>query len=563
MNEANSGKGAGRDFIRAKIDRQIKEGLDPKTIQTRFPPEPNGYLHIGHAKSICLNFGLAEEYGGKCNLRFDDTNPEKESSEYVNAIKEDVRWLGFDWGDRLFYTSDYFDFLYACAERLILAGKAYVDSQNQEDIRAQRGTLTEAGRNSPWRDRSVEENLDLFRRMRAGEFADGAHVLRAKIDMASPNLVMRDPVLYRIRKVTHHRSGDKWPIYPMYDYSHCISDSLEKVTHSLCSLEFENNREIYDWLLAALDTFPSRQTEFARLNLKGAVLSKRKLIQLVREKHVHGWDDPRLPTLRGLRRRGYTPEAIREFCARIGIARADNQVDYGLLEFCIREHLNRAAPRLMAVLNPLKVILRNYPPDKVEWFDLPLNPEDPSAGSRKTPFSRELYIEQEDFMESPPPKFFRLSPGREVRLRYAYYITCEEVVRDAQGKISALLCSYDPQSCGGGSPDGRKVKGTLHWVSAAQAVRAEVRLYDRLFTLDDPDDVPAGQTFLDALNPDSLRVAEALLEPALAEYGPDSRVQFERTGYFRVDQDSRMGVRQVFNRIVGLRDSWAKIAGKE
>ncbi|MCL1915583.1 MAG: glutamine--tRNA ligase/YqeY domain fusion protein [Desulfovibrionaceae bacterium] len=550
------------DFIRSKIDQQIREGLDQRTIQTRFPPEPNGYLHIGHAKAICLNFGIAREYGGRCNLRFDDTNPEKESSEYVDAIMEDVRWLGFEWGEKIFYTSDYFDFLYECAQKLILAGKAYVDSQSQEIIREQRGTLTRPGQNSPYRDRSPEENLDIFRRMRAGGFPDGLHVLRAKIDMASPNVVMRDPVLYRIRKAPHHRSGESWPIYPMYDFSHCISDSLEKVTHSLCSLEFENNRELYDWLLTTLGLFPSKQTEFARLNLKGAVLSKRRLIHLVREKHVSGWDDPRLPTLRGLRRRGYTPESIREFCARIGVARADSQVDYGLLEFCIREHLNRVAPRLMAVLNPLKITLTNYPRDQVEWFDLPLDPEDPSKGSRQVPFTRELFIEREDFMETPSPKFFRLAPGREARLRYAYYITCRELLRDEQGEIRELVCEYDPASRGGNSPDGRKVKGTLHWVSAPKAIRAEARLYDRLFTRDDPEDMPEGKTFLDALNPDSLRVIEALAEPALAGYGSDSRVQFERLGYFRVDQDSRPD-RPVFNRIVGLRDTWAKISGKK
>lgn len=551
----------GRDFIRAGLEAQIKEGFDPAALQTRFPPEPNGYLHIGHAKSICLNFGLAREYGGKCNLRFDDTNPMKENDEFVNAIMEDVRWLGFDWGDRLFHTSDYFERLYEAAEQLILDGKAYVDSQSREEIRKNRGTLTQPGQNSPYRDRSAAENLDLFRRMRAGEFPDGAHVLRAKIDMSSPNIVMRDPPLYRIRHARHHRAKDKWVIYPMYDYSHCICDALEQVTHSLCTLEFENNREIYDWVLENLGLFPSRQTEFARLNLNGAVLSKRKLIQLVSEGHVTGWDDPRLPTLRGLRRRGYTPEAIREFCSRIGVARADSRVDYSLLEFCIREHLNRTAPRLMAVLNPLKIILENYPEGQVEWLELPLYPEDASAGTRRVPFSRELFIEREDFMLSPPPKFFRLTPGREVRLRYAYYITCREPLLDKDGALSGLICSYDPESKGGESPDGRKVKSTLHWVSAPHAVRGEARLYDRLFTQDDPDDVPEGRTFLDTLNSASLRVLEAMLEPALAGYGVDSRVQFERLGYFRVDQDSAPG-RQVFNRIVELRDSWAKESGR-
>ncbi|MDR2051034.1 MAG: glutamine--tRNA ligase/YqeY domain fusion protein [Deltaproteobacteria bacterium] len=562
MSAAADNASGGKDFIRARIDEQIRNGFDPSTLQTRFPPEPNGYLHIGHAKSICLNFGLAEEYGGRCNLRFDDTNPVKESSEYVKAIMEDVRWLGFSWGDRLFYTSDYFEVLYEAAEKLILDGKAYVDSQTQEEIRLSRGTLTEAGRESPYRGRSARENLDLFRRMRAGEFQDGAHVLRAKIDMASPNIIMRDPVLYRIRHVPHHRSGDRWVIYPMYDYSHCISDANERVTHSLCTLEFENNREIYDWLLENLGLFPSRQTEFARLNLSGTVLSKRKLIQLVSEGHVSGWDDPRLPTLRGLRRRGYTPEAIRDFCSRIGMARADSRVEYSLLEFCIREHLNRVAPRLMAVLHPLKVTIENYPEGLVEWFDLPLYPERAAGGSRRTPFSRELFIEREDFMESPPAKFFRLAPGREVRLRYAYYITCVRVIRDAGGQVSELVCVYDPESRGGEAPDGRKVRSTLHWVSAPHCAKAEVRLYDRLFTLDDPDDVPEGKTFLDAINPDSLKALEAALEPALAEYGADSRVQFERLGYFCVDKDSAPG-RPVFNRIVELRDSWARIAGRQ
>ncbi len=557
MSSEAENKTPGKDFIRAKIDAQIKEGLDASTIQTRFPPEPNGYLHIGHAKSICLNFGIAAEYGGKCNLRFDDTNPVKESTEYVNGIMEDVRWLGFDWGPKVFYTSDNFDFLYEAAEKLILAGKAYVDSQSADDIHKTRGTLTEPGKNSPYRDRTPEENLALFRRMRAGEFADGTQVLRAKIDMASPNVVMRDPVLYRIRHTHHHRTGDKWVIYPMYDFSHCVSDSLEHVTHSLCSLEFENNRELYDWTLENLGMFPSKQTEFARLNLDGTVLSKRKLIQLVTEKYVSGWDDPRLPTIRGLRRRGYTPEAIREFAARIGVARADSRVDYALLEFCIREHLNRICPRLMAVLDPIKITVENYPEGQVEWFDMPLNPEDPAMGSRKVPFSRELYIERDDFMLEPPSKFFRLAPGREVRLRYAYYITCKDARRDEAGNVTELICTYDPDSKGGGTPDGRKVKGTLHWVSAQHAVKAEVRLYDRLFTQDDPDDMPAGKTFLDAINADSLKVTEAYMEPALAGYKPDSRVQFERIGYFCVDKDTAPG-RQVFNRVVGLKDSWAK-----
>lgn len=557
-NEAESVKTPGKDFVRTMIDNQIKNGLNPAEIQTRFPPEPNGYLHLGHAKAICLDFGIAEEYGGKCNLRFDDTNPVKESTEYVNSIKEDVSWLGFKWSGEVRYASNYFERLYELAEELVKKGKAYVDSQSAEEIHAGRGTLTEPGTESPCRERSVEENLDLFHRMRAGEFADGAHVLRAKINMASPNIIMRDPVLYRIRHVHHHRTGDKWSIYPMYDFCHCISDSTEQVTHSLCSLEFENNRELYDWILEALGLFRSRQTEFARLNINGTILSKRKLIQLVTEKHVSGWDDPRLPTLRGLRRRGYTADAIREFCQRIGVARAESRVEYSMLEFCVREHLNRIAPRLMAILNPLKVTIENYPAGQVEWFDMPLNPEDDSQGSRKVPFGRELYIEQEDFMQEPPSKFFRLAPGREVRLRYAYYITCKDVVRDSAGNVTELICTYDPESKGGGTPDGRKVKGTLHWVAASTAVKAEVRLYDRLFTTDDPEDVAEGGSFLDNLNPDSLKVIEAIMEPALASYTEGSHVQFERIGYFCVDKDSS-AERKVFNRVVSLKDTWAKV----
>jgi glutaminyl-tRNA synthetase len=554
----------GRDFIRSKIDQEIKTAkLAPDQVQTRFPPEPNGYLHIGHAKSICLNFGIALEFGGKCNLRFDDTNPVKESTEYVEAIQEDVKWLGFAWNAEARYTSNYFDRLYEHAEALIKLGKAYVDSQTADEIHANRGTLTEPGKNSPFRERSPDENLDLFRRMRAGEFADGTQVLRAKIDMASPNVVMRDPVLYRIRHAHHHRTGDKWCIYPMYDYSHCISDSIERVTHSLCSLEFENNRELYDWILRTLGLFPSRQTEFARLNMNGALLSKRKLIQLVTQKHVNGWDDPRLPTIQGLRRRGYTPEAIRDFCERIGVARADSRVDFSMLEFCVREHLNRIAPRLMAVLKPIKITLENYPENQVEWFEMPLNPEDASQGSRKVPFSRNLLIEQDDFMLDPPGKFHRLAPGKEVRLRYAYYITCKDVIRDQQGNISELICVYDPASKGGNSPDGRKVKGTLHWVSASHALKSEVRLYGRLFAMDDPEEgLPAGKDFTANINPESLITTEAWLEPALAEYGVDSKVQFERLGYFCVDKDTRPG-QQVFNRIVGLKDSWSKLQAKQ
>ncbi len=554
-------EGAGKDFIRNIIDADNASGRFNKRVHTRFPPEPNGYLHIGHAKSICLNFGLAREYNGKCNLRFDDTNPLKESTEYVDSIKTDVRWLGFDWEDREFFSSDYFEKLYLLAEELIKMGKAYVDSLSADEIREYRGTLTAPGKNSPYRERSVEENLDLFRRMKAGEFAEGAHVLRAKIDMAAPNVVMRDPTLYRIRHAEHHRSGGKWRIYPMYDFTHCISDSLEGITHSLCTLEFENNRELYDWVLETLNLYRPQQTEFARLNITRTVLSKRKLIQLVMEKHVNGWDDPRLPTLSGMRRRGYTPEAIREFCARIGIARADSTVEYGMLDFCVREHLNRVAPRLMAVLDPVKVVIENYPAGQTEWFEMPLNPEDESQGCRKTPFSREIWIERDDFMENPPAKFFRLAPGREVRLRYAYYITCKDVKHDEAGNITEIICAYDPESRGGGTPDGRKVKGTLHWVAANEAVALEARLYEHLFDKDDPEDVPAGQTFLDSINPNSLRVVKAFGEPAVAGYGPGSRLQFERLGYFCADPDGTPE-NPVFNRTVGLKDSWGKIAAK-
>ncbi|MDR3175667.1 MAG: glutamine--tRNA ligase/YqeY domain fusion protein [Desulfovibrio sp.] len=553
----NEGGGRGRDFIRAMIEEDLALGRK-KTVHTRFPPEPNGYLHLGHAKSICLNFGVAEEYGGLCNLRFDDTNPLKENQEYVDAIREDVRWLGGDWGVREYYASDYFERLYGFAEDLIRMGKAYVDSLSAEEIREHRGTLTEPGKNGPYRDRGVEENLDLFRRMRAGEFPDGAHVLRARIDMASPNIVMRDPVLYRIRHAEHHRTGNKWNIYPLYDYTHCISDSLEGITYSLCTLEFVNNRELYDWVLDTLDIFRSEQTEFARLSVTRTVLSKRKLIQLVEEGHVRGWDDPRMPTLSGLRRRGVPAAALREFVARIGLARADNVVDYSMLEFCIRECLNATAPRAMAVLNPLKVIIENYPEGQVEWLDLPLNPERPEQGARRVPFSRELYIERDDFREDPPKKFFRLSPGSEVRLRCAYYITCREVRKDAQGKISALVCSYDPQSRGGGSADGRKVRGTLHWVSAPHAVEAEMRLYDHLFLKDDPSDVDPGKSFPDCVNPDSLVLASGFVDPSLRDLKPGENVQFERMGYFCADPDSTPE-RPVFNRTVTLKDTWAKL----
>jgi glutaminyl-tRNA synthetase len=551
------------DFIRAIVDEDLATGKHHGRVATRFPPEPNGYLHIGHAKSICLNFGIAQERGGSCNLRFDDTNPAKEEVEYVDAIKDDVAWLGFTWSAEL-YASDYFERLYQFAVELITQGKAYVDSLNADQIRAYRGTLTEPGTNSPYRDRPVEENRDLFARMRGGEFSDGAHVLRAKIDMASPNFNMRDPTLYRIRHAAHHRTGDAWCIYPMYDFAHPLSDALERITHSICTLEFEDHRPLYDWLVNALiaEDRP-RQIEFARLNLNYTVMSKRKLLQLVQQGVVSGWNDPRLPTISGLRRRGYTPEAIRDFCARIGVAKKENVIDVAQLEHSIREDLNRRAPRVMTVLRPLKVVLTNYPEGHLEEVDVINNPEDPSAGTRKVPFSRVLYIEHDDFLEDPPKKFFRLSPGKEVRLRCAYFITCTGVVKDDRGEIIELCCTYDPSTRGGDSPDGRKVKATLHWVSAAHAVPVEVRLYDRLFSVEDPERVVEGQTFLDHLNPRSLEVFRACqAEPSLASAAVGARVQFERLGYFCVDTDSRPG-RLVFNRTVSLRDAWAKIAQKE
>ncbi len=546
------------NFIKTIIENDIAQNRHGGRVATRFPPEPNGYLHIGHAKSICLNFGLAQEFNGTCNLRFDDTNPTREEARYVEAIKEDVRWLGYDWGPREFYASDYFDQLYDFAVELIKAGKAYVDSLSAEQIRKYRGTLTEPGTPSPYRDRSVAENLELFSQMRAGHFDDGACVLRAKIDMAHPNLLMRDPTLYRIRKVRHHRSGDKWCIYPMYDFTHCLSDAIEGITHSLCTLEFENNRPLYDWVLDNLPV-PSRprQYEFARLNLTYTILSKRKLIQLVEEGHVEGWDDPRMPTISGLRRRGYTPEAIRNFCERIGVAKANSIVDVSLLEHCLREDLNRRAPRVMAVLNPLKVVITNYPEGQSEELDAINNPEDPSMGTRKVPFSKTIYIEQDDFRLDPPRKFFRLAPGREVRLRYAYFITCREVIQDHEGKIVELRCTYDPATRGGNAPDGRKVKATLHWVSAGHAFDAQVRLYDRLFLKPDPE---ADGNFRQCLNPDSLKVLKGCkLEPGLAKASAGEIYQFERLGYFCVDsKDSRPG-QPVFNRTVTLRDAWAKI----
>ena len=546
------------NFIQNIINEDAKTGRHGQRVHTRFPPEPNGYLHIGHAKSICLNFGIAADNGGLCNLRFDDTNPSKEDVEYVDSIQEDVKWLGFDWGDRMFYASDYFPKLYEFAEQLILMGKAYVCDLSAQEIREYRGTLTEPGRNSPYRDRSVEENLDLFRRMKAGEFPDGSRTLRAKIDMASPNITMRDPVLYRILRATHHRTGDTWCIYPMYDYAHPLSDAIERITHSICTLEFEDHRPLYDWCVETLETYRPQQIEFARLNLTHTVMSKRKLRELVEQKLVSGWDDPRMPTISGLRRRGYTPEAIRDFCERIGVAKSNSLVDYELLEHCIREDLNARAARAMVVLRPLKVVIENFPADRVEELTAENNPENPEMGSRTVPFSRELYIEQDDFMEQPPGKFFRLAPGREVRLKHAYIIKCEQVVKDPQsGEIRELRCTYDPDSKSGGATSGRKVKGTLHWVSAAQAVPAEVRLYDHLFKDETAGDVN-GDDSGNVLNPDSLIVLkQAMMEPALTNAAAGSRYQFLRQGYFCVDPDSRPDA-MVFNRIVSLRDSWAK-----
>jgi glutaminyl-tRNA synthetase len=551
-----------RDFIRTIVAEDLKASKNGGRVVTRFPPEPNGYLHIGHAKSICLNFGIASEVaGGKCNLRFDDTNPTKEDVEYVDAIQSDVRWVGFDWENRIYYASDYFEQLYNYAVQLIKIRKAYVCSLSADEIRAYRGTLTEPGKDSPYRNRSIEENQDLFERMRAGEFEDGAHVLRAKIDMASGNLNMRDPVLYRIRKVAHHRTGDRWCIYPMYDFAHALSDSIEGVTHSICTLEFEDHRPLYDWILDKLkvERHP-QQIEFARLKLSYTLMSKRKLLQLVTEGDVSGWDDPRMPTLSGIRRRGYTPESIRNFCERIGVAKRDNVVDVALLEHSIREDLNLRAPRVMAVLNPLRVVLVNYPEDLVEELEAVNNPEDPSAGTRKVPFSRVLYIEREDFREDPPKKYFRLSPGREVRLRYAYIIKCVDVVKDERtGEVIEVHATYDPSTRGGSTPDGRTIKGTLHWVSAAHSLEAEVRLYDRLFVREDPSDEKDGKSFRDYLNPDSLKViTSSRVEPSLAGAAPESRYQFERLGYFCVDRDTSNG-RLVFNRTVSLRDTWAKI----
>jgi glutaminyl-tRNA synthetase len=551
------------DFIRAIVDEDLAAGRNHGRVATRFPPEPNGYLHIGHAKSICLNFGVAVERGGICNLRFDDTNPTKEDVEYVESIREDVAWLGFEWAAEL-YASDYFEPLFEFAVELIRKDKAYVDSLTAEEIRQYRGTLTEPGRNSPYRNRPVDESLDLFRRMRAGEFPDGAHVLRAKIDMASPNMNMRDPTLYRIRHATHHRTGDRWCIYPMYDFAHPLSDAIEGITHSICTLEFEAHRPLYDWLVDSLIVGDKpRQYEFARLNLNYTVMSKRKLLQLVQQGFVAGWDDPRMPTLSGLRRRGYTAESIRDFCTRIGVAKKENVIDVAQLEHSIREDLNKRALRVMTVLRPLRVVITNYPEDAVEHARVQNNPEDATAGDRAVPFSRELFIERDDFMEQPPKKFYRLSPGREVRLRNAYFITCTGVVRDGNGNVVEVQCTYDPATTGGNAPDGRRPKATLHWVSARHAVPVEVRLYDRLFSVEDPEDVPEGRTLFDNLNPSSLEVLhDCRAEPSVAGLQVGDRVQFERLGYFCVDPDSQPGS-LVFNRTVPLRDTWARIAQKD
>ena len=553
------------NFIRNIIKEDVSTGKNHGRVHLRFPPEPNGYLHIGHAKAICLNFGLAAEFGGTCNLRFDDTNPVKEEEEYIGAIKEDIRWLGFDWEDREYYASDYFDQLYEWAVKLIKDGKAYVDSLNAEEIRQYRGTLTERGKESPYRDRPVEENLRLFEAMRDGEFEDGACVLRAKIDMASGNLNMRDPVIYRVLHVKHHRTGDKWCIYPMYDFTHGQSDSIEGITHSLCSLEFEDHRPLYDWFIEQLDIHHPQQIEFARLNLNYTVMSKRKLMRLVEKGYVSGWDDPRLLTLSGLRRRGYTPESIRDFCDRIGVAKKESMVDVALLEHCLREDLNRRAPRVMGVLRPLKVVIENYPENQVEELEAINNPEDPSMGTRKVPFSRVLYIEQDDFLESPPKKFYRLAPGREVRLRYAYFIKCVDVVKDAKtGQVIELRCTYDPMTKGGGSPDGRKVKATLHWISAVGSLRAEVRLYDRLFSRANPEESKDGADFIAHLNPDSLDIMSSCrVESALEGAVPGSHYQFERLGYFCVDTKDSSEEALVFNRTVPLRDTWGKIKNAE
>ena len=549
------------DFIRDIVAEDLQSGKHAHIV-TRFPPEPNGYLHIGHAKAICLDFGVAMENGGQCHLRFDDTNPEKEEQEYVDAIIDDVHWLGFDWGEHLYYASDYFEQMFAYAVALIASGKAYVCELGADEFKSYRGVPSRPGKASPWRDRPVAENLDLFNRMRGGEFPEGRYVLRAKIDMDSPNIHMRDPALYRIKHAAHHRSGDAWCIYPTYDFAHCLEDSIEGVTHSLCTLEFEVHRPLYDWILETLDVTRSRQIEFARLNLTYTVMSKRKLLELVKGGYVDGWDDPRMPTLGGLRRRGYTPEAIRRFCRTVGITKVESLTDLALLEHGIRDELNRSAPRAMGVLDPVKLVIDNYPADGEETLAAVNNPEDPAAGMRAVPFSRELYIEREDFMEDPPRKFYRLAPGREIRLRYAYFVTCTGVVKDAAGEIAEIHCTYDPATRGGDAPDGRKVKSTIHWVSARHAVPADVRLYDRLFTRERPEDVAEGEDFKDSLNPESLTVVSARVEPSLRDAAAGARYQFERKGYFCVDGKDAVPGAPVFNRIVPLRDTWAKIAGR-
>ncbi len=551
------------NFLREIINDDNRTGKFKGQVYTRFPPEPNGYLHIGHAKSICLNFGLARDYGGKCNLRFDDTNPTKEEQEYVDSIIADVRWLGFDWEDRLYYASDYFDQLYEWATHLIKDGKAYVDDLSADQMREHRGTLTDGGKDSPYRNRSIEENLDLFERMKKGEFPDGTRVLRAKIDMASPNLNMRDPVMYRIRHADHQRTGNKWCIYPMYDWAHGECDSIEGITHSICTLEYADHRPLYDWYLDNIDVMHHpQQIEFARLSMTYTLTSKRKLLKLVQDKHVKGWDDPRMPTISAMRRRGYTPEALRDFCDRIGVAKSNNIIEIGLLEACVRQDLNLHAQRIMAVLHPLKLVITNYPEDQVDELSAINNPEDESMGTRKVPFSRVLYIEQDDFMENPPKNFYRLSPGKEVRLRYAYFIKCEEMIKDAQGNIVELHCTYDPATRGGDAPDGRKVKATLHWVSAEHALDAEVRLYNHLFTKEFPEETEEGEDFLVNLNPDSLEVLPNVkVEPFVKAASAGSRYQFERQGYFCIDQDST-AEKLVFNRTVGLKDTWAKVQQK-
>jgi glutaminyl-tRNA synthetase len=550
-----------KDFIRDIIDEDIKNNKYEGRVHTRFPPEPNGYLHIGHAKSICLNFGIAEEYKGLCNLRFDDTNPSKEEQEYVRSIKENVKWLGFDWEDRLYFASDYFDQMYEYAIQLVKDGKAYVDDLSAKEISEYRGTLTKPGVNSPYRDRSVEENLDLFQRMKNGEFKDGEKVLRAKIDMAHANFNMRDPIIYRILHATHHNTGDKWCIYPMYDWAHGLEDSIENITHSICTLEFENHRPLYDWFLEALGVYHPQQIEFARLNLTYTVMSKRMLLELVEGGHINGWDDPRLPTISGMRKRGYSPSSIRTFCSRIGVAKVNSMVDFDFLEHCIRDDLNKTSPRFMGVLHPLKVVIENYPEDKVDEMKAINNPEDPDAGTRKVPFTKELYIEQRDFMEETPKKFYRLAPGREIRFRYAYFVTCDEVIKK-NGKIVELRCTIDPATRGGNAPDGRKVKSTIHWVSATHAIDAEVRLYDRLFTVDNPVG-QKGTDFKEFLNSNSLEILKSCkVEPALHSLKPFDRFQFERIGYFCIDSDTT-GEKLVVNRTVGLRDTWAKIQKKQ